>query len=132
MNMPIYYNLASGRILRWTVPADDKEAAIIEANIRPHPGEGVLMINAKSRGDEFVMQALVSQATGIVPIEKRYAYVDANGDVQGATFAYEPAPLDGLTMIEAVEATGGWKLQEDGTFIDLNPVVPPKVINRGG
>lgn len=131
MNIHLLYSLKTGKLMSYIIPSNEKESEIIDKTIRIPEGQADLIITEKEYGNggEDLLQGIVSQSTGLVPVEKRYAIVDkATGDVVTATWCTEDSVFEGCDLVEHHEAREGWRRLTVDTFENLNPPDPPKPI----
>lgn len=129
MKIPVFYSLKTGRLLQWTIPANDKEEALI--NYTPGPGRGVIVVDETQERTYDALQARITFETGLRPEFKRFAIIDADGNVKGAIVETIDKVIPGCRLVEHPDAAEGWKQRPDGSFVDLNPPVPPKVVLSG-
>src|SRR5437660_1321971 len=103
----IIYSKNTGRIRWWIVPDNDNELNAL--NLKP--GELLLKVDNSLYGDLFHLQDLVSQKTGLIPSNDRYAVIDSLGNVVSAIIA-DPLCGDQITGFQLIAhdiACPGWK-----------------------
>jgi hypothetical protein len=127
----VFYSLSTGRV-RWILSADN-DAALLRTG--PGPGEDKLILDKAQGWDLPTLQARVSDATGKLPADDRFAIVNAVGQVVGAVIADPDGTGDrapsGHRLLRHAEAGRGWICIGDVCVPPLpdEPVLPPGGIN---
>ena len=103
----VVYSTNTGRIREVITASNPKDLSSV--NLRK--GEALLKLDNNQYGDLPTLQSTVSLQTGLTPSNDRYAIVDPQGNVIGATIAdptIDPPPAND-TLIQSDAAVPGWK-----------------------
>lgn len=110
MSIYVTYSAITGRVRSW----------IVGENVRPRVGKGeaVIEVQSKDYGDLYKLQALVTQATGLIPADDRYIIVNAADKIVGTVIA-DPVGCDDVipdhVLVKHAEAGPTWEVKDDGS-----------------
>lgn len=118
----VIYSTDTGRVRSIVVFNGVKETNANLATIKKGTGETLVLFNMVQFGPLEVIQNLVNQVTGKVPVDDRYVYMK-NGKVTDVVIAdskIDIFPKD-VVVIKHIEATIGWDVVNN---VPIKPIIP--------
>lgn len=129
----IAYSKTTGRVRWFVIPDNDKELDSLKAG----EGEIILIVNRSVDNSLPILQAQVTQSSGLTPSNDRYAIIDPNQtDAQGNQIVIGAVIADpscgdkfpGKTFISHAQAGVGWSYDPAGKIF-VAPVISQVIVS---